>query len=52
MAVFRTLALLFGAIPALIAAGPENDYVDSAACARCHREIDASYRQTGMGRSK
>src|SRR5438270_677543 len=31
--------------------GEDAGYVDSTACAACHRGISASYRQTGMGRS-
>jgi predicted CXXCH cytochrome family protein len=31
--------------------GEDAGYVDSAACAGCHRGIYGSYRQTGMGRS-
>jgi hypothetical protein len=33
------------------AAVPSNQYVDSPACARCQREIDPTYRQSGIGRS-
>jgi hypothetical protein len=29
----------------------DRDYVDPATCARCHDDIAATYRQTGMGRS-
>ena len=32
-------------------AGPVNHYVDSQACAQCHRQIYESYKQTSMGRS-
>jgi predicted CXXCH cytochrome family protein len=32
-------------------AAPDNQYVDARTCARCHREIDESYRKTGMARS-
>jgi Flp pilus assembly protein TadD len=28
-----------------------SDYVDPAECTRCHRDVDATYRKTGMGRS-
>jgi Flp pilus assembly protein TadD len=28
-----------------------SDYVDPAECARCHQDIAATYRKTGMGRS-
>ena len=28
-----------------------SDYVDPAECVRCHRDIAATYRKTGMGRS-
>ena len=30
---------------------PVNEYVDSRLCARCHRQIYESYRQTGMAQS-
>jgi hypothetical protein len=32
-------------------AQPANRYVDPAQCARCHAEIAANFRNTGMGRS-
>src|ERR1700722_19358761 len=28
-----------------------SDYVDPAECKRCHRDVAATYRKTGMGRS-
>ncbi len=31
--------------------GADDGYVDAAACASCHREIAATYSQTGMGRA-
>jgi hypothetical protein len=37
--------------PAQKQSPPTSDYVGSAECARCHREIYNSYKQTGMGRS-
>jgi len=30
---------------------PENNYVEARLCARCHPQIDADYRRTGMGSS-
>ena len=50
---FMTRIALAGTILAAVlqAAAPENDYVDAKACAGCHRQIDESYRRTGMGRS-
>jgi Flp pilus assembly protein TadD len=30
---------------------PSPDYVDPAECVRCHRDVAATYRKTGMGRS-
>lgn len=37
---------------ALLAPIAQNsDYVDPAECVRCHRDIAATYRKTGMGRS-
>src|SRR5579885_1274344 len=36
---------------ALLIAGSDAGYVDSAACTGCHREIWERYRQTGMSRS-
>jgi hypothetical protein len=35
----------------LLQAASGNDYVDARTCAPCHRQIDADYRLTGMGRS-
>ena len=35
----------------LLIAGADAGYVDSTACAACHRQIWDTYRQTGMGRS-
>ena len=35
----------------LLISGSDSGYVDSSACAGCHRQIWDSYRQTGMGRS-
>jgi len=32
-------------------AAAQSDYVDGAVCERCHRDIAATYRKTGMGRS-
>jgi len=29
----------------------QSDYVDASVCANCHRDIAATYRKTGMGRS-
>jgi tetratricopeptide (TPR) repeat protein len=37
--------------PVLFPAGSDAGYVDSAACAGCHREIWETYQRTGMGRS-
>ncbi len=52
---FLTLVFLVGS-PGLMAQttaarDPENGFVDSKDCARCHREIAASYARTGMGQS-
>ncbi len=38
-----------GTVPAPTA--QSSDYVDPAECTRCHRDVAASYRKTGMGRS-
>ena len=35
----------------LLTAGSDSGYVDTSACAGCHRQIWDSYRQTAMGRS-
>jgi len=52
MALFPPFAvvLLLG-LPALAAQTDPGIYVDSKICARCHRDIAASYARTGMGRS-
>src|SRR4030095_17233179 len=56
----RALAVLFlasiAAVPAfcfkrLFITGEDAGFVEPSSCAPCHREIDESYRRTGMGRS-
>jgi len=50
--VLPFLGLLFLSLAfSLEAAVPGNQYVDARICATCHRRIDQTYRQTGMGRS-
>ncbi len=51
-----TISLLLGICGVLMERGytqqaPTNAYTDPALCARCHAEIAAGYRKTGMGRS-
>src|SRR5438876_641510 len=50
---WKSLTLAVGIAVSLspLHAAPENDYVDAQVCAKCHRQIAESYRQTGMGRS-
>jgi len=50
------LYLVRNAAPAARETGPaptaqSSDYVDPAECARCHQDVAATYRKTGMGRS-
>ncbi len=47
----RLALFLLALVLPLHAAVPGNEYVDARNCARCHRKIDETYRQTGMGRS-
>ncbi|MDA1311967.1 MAG: tetratricopeptide repeat protein [Acidobacteria bacterium] len=35
----------------LVAAGADDGYIDANVCAGCHKEIWATFQQTGMGRS-
>jgi hypothetical protein len=43
--------LLVGGCLVSLQAATANEYVDAKTCARCHRQIDADYRLTAMGRS-
>jgi tetratricopeptide (TPR) repeat protein len=43
--------LLRGTHPPPVQAQPKAEYVDPSICARCHGDVAATYRQTGMGRS-
>ena len=45
------LYLPYGARPAPVHAESKAEYVDSALCAKCHADVAATFRQTGMGRS-
>jgi tetratricopeptide (TPR) repeat protein len=45
------LCLPYGARPVAVHAQPKAEYVDPSLCARCHADIAATFRQTGMGRS-
>jgi len=45
------LHLPYGAGPAPVHAESKAEYVDSALCAKCHADVAATFRQTGMGRS-
>lgn len=49
-----TLLAVSGCLASLLSSaanGNAGEYVDARTCARCHRQIDADYRLTGMGRS-
>jgi tetratricopeptide (TPR) repeat protein len=52
-ACVAVLCLPYGAGPVPVYAQPkaEAEYVDPSLCAKCHADIAATFRQTGMGRS-